>query len=775
MEERQPIGTRARALDALPVLAILAVGLGLRLHGLHQQPLWGDEFCGSVEAIRCGSFSDYLAWCLHFGTAPLFPALEYWWARLYSPDSIAWLRVLPLCVGMASILVAYVIGCRVGSRFAGGLAALCVAFSTMQIWESQSLRPYPLLILMGSLSLYASLRILSGGRWVWWLLILFLNSLGFWAHWLYVDFIAVQFGLLLLFSGRRKMVLFWGVAHAVPAAYAVWRLMHCPPINTNWHDPMDLLQAWNGMFGEAIQCYNPDIPLVFLGTAQEGLLRYIHVILRSGLGFYWAGVVAVVAVMAARRLYRLRREGGADEVRVRSTQQLYLALALFLSPMPLIVLGSLSNVPFLLDRYLAPFSLIKFVALGVFVSQCPRWLARFAILPPLLCFAYALWLYLPAQTGTDWPRVAEYLRAHRQADEPVFTTYNSARNFERYVSPREFPSYVAYNDEVAVDVAAWVLAERHPSAPPAIWYLHRCNYNAEPDLPLDHELSALGFVYEKTVYPGVETLFLYRISNPGRWDSPPLLPDVAEADLGSSDEDDGMDWLTVLMCLQKGYSPITFKLLSARLQGLSMALNINATATFGLMLIQVGDCEVADDVTQWEMEAAESPQLYFARAVLLMASGDAEGAEDAFAKAFDNKYDFLQLAKPWMRALLDGKYGQAFELGEAMESSGIELGAQLRETARQFRDRPGARLPFGVTPVHAADYDGLAALFRPISDYGALPPALQMRLCEVFSLLGIGEGLYDATARNAAGASAALQKEQIDWLKRFAARARCLR
>jgi hypothetical protein len=147
------------------LLAVVAVGAALRFRGLAAQSLWYDEWLTSRAAS--GDF-EYLRGYVtgQAGIPPTYFAIMWIWARVVG-DGDAALRSFSALVGVATIPVAYATVRELGRRRAvARAAALLVAVHPALVWYSQEARPYSLLALLGTLSLWALARLWTRrGRW----------------------------------------------------------------------------------------------------------------------------------------------------------------------------------------------------------------------------------------------------------------------------------------------------------------------------------------------------------------------------------------------------------------------------------------------------------------------------------------------------------------------------------------------------------------------------------------------------------------------------------
>jgi 4-amino-4-deoxy-L-arabinose transferase-like glycosyltransferase len=139
-QPRVPASPRLRVRLSL-YIAILAVGLTLRLWNIHERSVWTDEG-HSMAFVHAplGEMNRFLALDDH-------PPLYYWLLRLWlAPGgNVAWARIFSALCSAAALPLAYVMGRRLSGLRAGGLIAMALlAVSPHAIYYGQELRMYGL-------------------------------------------------------------------------------------------------------------------------------------------------------------------------------------------------------------------------------------------------------------------------------------------------------------------------------------------------------------------------------------------------------------------------------------------------------------------------------------------------------------------------------------------------------------------------------------------------------------------------------------------------------
>lgn len=147
--------------NTLPLLAIVALGGFLRVYRIGSQGLWIDE----AFSIWLGSqpLGEMLRWVVRVDQhPPLYYTLLHLWLAL--GDDEATVRALSALFGTLTIPVAYLLGRRLADKKVGLLTALILAVSPFHVRFAQEARMYTLLMLNGSLALYALVHLLTDPR-----------------------------------------------------------------------------------------------------------------------------------------------------------------------------------------------------------------------------------------------------------------------------------------------------------------------------------------------------------------------------------------------------------------------------------------------------------------------------------------------------------------------------------------------------------------------------------------------------------------------------------
>src|SRR3954468_22297828 len=154
---------RARSAAFWIVAGLVALGAALRFATLGVQSYHHDEIVTASRVLRVGFGHAMDAVGFSESAPPLYYALAWIWTQITGTGPWG-LRSLSALAGVATIPVAYLVGCELRGRRTGLVAAALVAVNPMLIWYSQEARAYALLTFFCALSLLYCVQALRVGE-----------------------------------------------------------------------------------------------------------------------------------------------------------------------------------------------------------------------------------------------------------------------------------------------------------------------------------------------------------------------------------------------------------------------------------------------------------------------------------------------------------------------------------------------------------------------------------------------------------------------------------
>jgi mannosyltransferase len=422
-----------------PIVASLVLALVLRLINLGGRPLWYDEAFAvlyaekPLETMLHGTVTqvDGAAADVH----PLFfYSMLHFWMLVFGQSSIA-VRALLVLLGMATVVMAYLLGRRLFDRRVGLAAALVVAVAPFTIYYSQEARMYALLGFAAMTMTYFFVRAWTDGGWGNWFAFGVFGALTLYAH---------NLGVMVL-AGLDLWVL-W--AWFRPGG-ARWRNFR--PLLLSHLLVLGLFAPWlivvPSQLGKIQQAY---------WVEQPGLVELIQTVLifhfaydnQSLPGWLLAPALffsLLIPVIIAFELIRQRktRDQQSRQFAPHSLLPTPYSLLLFLTIIPILLTFLASQIqPVYIVRALLPSALMYYVLVAgvLIVGSVPVPVKWGLLLPSGAIVAVSL---INHYTYAEFPRppfdeVAAFLRAHYQPGD-VIVHSNKLTFFPTHYYDRSLP------------------------------------------------------------------------------------------------------------------------------------------------------------------------------------------------------------------------------------------------------------------------------------------------------------------------------------------------
>jgi uncharacterized membrane protein len=184
---------------------------------LDDQSLTNDELDDLEVARQDGDFGTLLKGARRF--PPLYHLILRGWLRVFPSDYSA--RVLSVALGLALIVVLWLLGRAVAGNLGGIAVAAFAAISPLTIWYSQETRVYGLVLLLAALAMLFLIRSLESGStrdWVWFSVFC---VAGIYTHYYFVVFVAIAVGLVAVrFVRSGRPAIPWAVLAGATIAAA---------------------------------------------------------------------------------------------------------------------------------------------------------------------------------------------------------------------------------------------------------------------------------------------------------------------------------------------------------------------------------------------------------------------------------------------------------------------------------------------------------------------------------------------------------------------------
>ena len=121
------------------LIAILLIGLFLRVYDLANESMWGDEaFSIYIANLNLSQIFFYPE-----NNPPLYFMILHWWINLFGDSEIS-IRFPSVIFGFLSIFMIYKVGNQIYDKDVGILSSLLLGLSVFHIHYSQEARTYSL-------------------------------------------------------------------------------------------------------------------------------------------------------------------------------------------------------------------------------------------------------------------------------------------------------------------------------------------------------------------------------------------------------------------------------------------------------------------------------------------------------------------------------------------------------------------------------------------------------------------------------------------------------
>ncbi len=545
---REKLGILNPAHAAL-ILAIVLLGIALRLNNITTESVYWDEFSSLVHLRPPAGFTDspyFSQWeqtvirqqapslgdfwvanrQLDPATMPFYYTFEYLvWN--YGRQSVVDLRLLSVFFSLCAFPFIYLLGRAMWGPLAGAIALFMFAASPVHVQFAQEIRMYSLFAGFAAASAYTFYRVVeNGGR--WWPAHLMVNLLLLWTHPFAVWLPFTQGVFLILFHWPRwRFVLAWGLSNVmllIPSAIYISTIEFFGRETT---DQWMVLPGWRALMADmfADDCVGmtsqlwgrPDTFMRFF--TEETALALASARYRIGL---WCAIFITslgalgVALQTARYLRARLQKERYDRVK-------WAAFLVMWALLPPLILITLSHVwrPMVMPRYTMHCSMAFYLLAGAGVASLgSKWLRILPATLIVLMYAYQQGLVLDGPHRTNWQGVRNFLSENAEKDDLILVeNWLWKRVFAYSMGPvPQVITYASKLDTLAELARTW-LDGAYPKdssnpEPRGLWIVYNNNYfNQAPAFELEIELAKRGMQWRSTYITGIEGIWIYEVAD----------------------------------------------------------------------------------------------------------------------------------------------------------------------------------------------------------------------------------------------------------------------
>jgi len=530
----EPGGNRSLWTAAALVVMLLLATLA-RIYGLGQHSTWWDDY-NSVAYLGASDLPTYLAAVDEMNEmhVPLYFILQYAWGHSVGQSPLR-VRLLSVCLGLLALPFVYLLGRDAFGKGAGLIAALCFALSPTHVFHGQAIRPYSLMVLLATISLYTLMRASRDNRWPWWVANVVTNILLAETHLFGVVLLFTEGCFLVLFlRGRVRHTVAWIAVHAFAFGLLTVWLHGALSVAGGWYNDMcpapSLSQVLFDLAGDDAVGLNNEllfsvetwgfIPERFAGILHAAHGRFDYALLLAfGACLIWIG----------RRTCTLAAAMHRDPTNQAARQELeHSVLFLMVVVVPVVALAVVSHLwrPAIFPRYTMYSSIALYAIVGgAIAALSDSVLRRLAVAALVVLYAYQLSWTLPATTRTDWRGATDHIAARASPDDVVLVASDSGTAYSAmglfYYNMGELPLAVLPADsfEIACDASACFLRcdqDRDEDAGREerknVWVVFHRKYVGGPLDAFEEGLAARGLEFINTEFPAMRKLNVYRVT-----------------------------------------------------------------------------------------------------------------------------------------------------------------------------------------------------------------------------------------------------------------------
>lgn len=184
------------------LIVILILALALRLYHLNDKAYGTDE----NHSINNGKaiFEKGISGVYDFGNPPLF--YIFTGLILYLFNSILILKLIMVLIGIATIVLAYILASKIFNEKIGLITSLLLAVNPMHVLLSQHIRVYILLMLVYLISIWALYNFMIKNDKKYLVLIIVSYTIAFYLHYFSAIFIIAEIITFLLIQKNKKLI-----------------------------------------------------------------------------------------------------------------------------------------------------------------------------------------------------------------------------------------------------------------------------------------------------------------------------------------------------------------------------------------------------------------------------------------------------------------------------------------------------------------------------------------------------------------------------------------
>lgn len=401
------------------LLAVLFIGIILRVYGLSEQNYWYDEFI-TLEVAK-GSTDSIIS-----GSRPLlYLIFVHFWIENFGISEFA-TRLLSVIFGVSSIALIYFIGKSLFDQKIGVLSAFFMSVSKFQIYYSQELRYYSLYELLTLISFFFYIRFLNTKSYIHILLYIISTILLYYSHDFAVLIIAVQnLYVLVKIKKLRPIISKWLISQFLillsiaPRFIGTFSDKAIGESGPNWIPPPSI---WS--------------PLITIYD-YLGLRVTIHSSIVDDIAVFFLLICTVVYFLIIGKeewMESLNQLIGGFKRSWNIKSESVLVILWFLVPITLVLIMSEFVKPMYLNRYVICSAPALYILVALLITKIKKIIPiGIIVITYAILISPGLYEYYTKPVREDWTEVGAYIKENdKRRNSTVLISFVSLPSFNWY-------------------------------------------------------------------------------------------------------------------------------------------------------------------------------------------------------------------------------------------------------------------------------------------------------------------------------------------------------
>lgn len=420
--------------DRLTILAILFLGLFLRIYHLSNESIWYDE-AYSIKMATSSLHQSLEHIAQYDKHPPLYYLLLRYWINLFGDTEFS-TRFLSVIFGFFSIFMIYKVGSLIFDEEVGILSSLILGLSTFHIYYSQEARMYSLMTLLTLLSIYFFVKLIRERSLIASIAYMLSSILLMYTH---------VYGLFIIIAENIYIVtLFLFSKESRKLNFRIWILLQAILIA--------LFTPWISALSKQVMAIESGFYIT--KPSILSIIQTFYISSGSKLLLFLFIILSFFSVLTYEKI-----EGGIDwkdlfksiesyqlNIRFSNVVRIYLLSVWLLTPIILPFIISKVSGPIYRDKYTIAASLAFYILVAAGIRNIDYKYIKLAIIAIIIVFSLvSVRRYYTTINKQQWREVANYIDSNaKHGDLLLFNGFFTQTPFDYYskrtdLNKRGFP------------------------------------------------------------------------------------------------------------------------------------------------------------------------------------------------------------------------------------------------------------------------------------------------------------------------------------------------